>query len=31
MVAFLHSTLIGIAGIAGVVWYGKNRRAPGAR
>ena len=30
MVAFTVSTIIGIIGLAAVVWYGKTRRAPGA-
>src|SRR5690606_29097302 len=30
VVAFITSTLIGIVGLAAVVWYGKNRRVPGA-
>jgi hypothetical protein len=30
VVAFLFSSIIGILGVAGVIWYGKNRRAPGA-
>ena len=30
MVAFVTSTIIGIIGLALVVWYGKTRRQPGA-
>jgi hypothetical protein len=30
VVAFLFSVIIGTAGLAAVVWYGKNRRQPGA-